>query len=70
MSDIPSDIQETASAVYVDACRHTNQAEIIARAILAERERCAQIAEANNHFPNEGAYIASIIRTPSQTGVQ
>lgn len=37
-------------------------AEIIRDAILAERERCAQIAENNEHFPQEGQFIAAAIR--------
>lgn len=34
----------------------------IAQAILAERERCANIAESNDAFPFEGAHIAQAIR--------
>jgi hypothetical protein len=36
-----------------------------ARAILAERERCALVAENSNAWPQEGADIAHAIRNPS-----
>jgi hypothetical protein len=46
MSDIPSDIQDAADRVRSDiyGLRARDGAAIIARAILAERERCTQIA--------------------------
>jgi hypothetical protein len=53
MTDIPSDIQETARAAFASiASVDWIDAEIIiAHAILAERERCAQIAEAHHAYP-------------------
>lgn len=47
--DIPEDVMEAARAVYLDGCLYgyTDQQFIdaIARAIMAERERCKKIAE-------------------------
>jgi hypothetical protein len=62
------DIMQVADNVHFDASiSPTDEVaiEVIARAILAEREACAKIAEDNNHFPAEGEWIASLIRTPS-----
>jgi hypothetical protein len=36
--------------------------ELVRDAILSERERCAKIAENNDHFPQEGEFIARLIR--------
>lgn len=49
MTDYPEDIRETAIGVYADFMFRNSGGisieEMIARAILAERERCATIAE-------------------------
>lgn len=46
MSDIPEDVLEAAQAVVDDInLNDASAAPAIARAILAERERCARIAE-------------------------
>ena len=65
---IPGDIMNTAHSI-VDTYgagspieRKISHAIVIARALLAERERCAQIAENNDYFPSEGAAIAAAIR--------
>ena len=48
MTAIPEDIRETAIGVYTDFMFHNSDGisieEMIARAILAERARCAAIA--------------------------
>lgn len=48
MTKIPKDIRETAAGVYTDFMFHNSGGisieEMTARAILAERERCAKIA--------------------------
>lgn len=44
MTDIPEDIKKAAEAAFYEAWDHGHD-EAIARAILAERERCAQIAD-------------------------
>lgn len=62
---IPEDIVKAGRRCY-DALGRGSIAdsERIARAILAERERCAKIAEDNNHWPAESEFIAGLIRTP------
>lgn len=93
MTDIPEDIQETANSIALEfnslaqeclildkppAVAVEYGAQRIACAILAERERCAQIAaDEDGHFSQWGedrntkvaqatcADIASAIRTPS-----
>lgn len=74
MAEIPDDIREKARATADDIRQRFphDHAEIIARAILAERERGAQIAEADardyaayrDHWPlrDACARIASAIR--------
>jgi len=49
MSEIPEDVMFIARAVVLEADfphRATNLAEVFARAIMAERERCAGISDA------------------------
>jgi len=43
--DIPQDVWETAQSSIAEGMRSTNIPEAVARAILAERERCAKVAE-------------------------
>lgn len=69
MDEIPEDVWEAAESVG-QAIPHgpgdavTVTVGDIARAILAERERCALVAEASNAWPQEGADIARDIRNP------
>ena len=49
--------------VIIDAYFHSHDLlNAIASALMEERERCAKIAEGNDHFPAEGEFIASLIR--------
>ncbi|MFD1944691.1 hypothetical protein [Paradevosia shaoguanensis] len=43
--DIPQDVWETAQSSIAEGMRSTNIPEAVSRAILAERERCAKVAE-------------------------
>jgi hypothetical protein len=72
-SDIPDDIMKTARelcqseqfhlmAVFGKAILDEGTIEVVARALLAERERCAIVAENDDYFPSEGAAIARAIR--------
>ena len=72
MSDvtIPEDIMRTAQAAAKEAAMRSlktgelNPEMVIARAILAERERCAKIAENWNYPPENTAHgIAHAIRS-------
>lgn len=67
MTDIPPDIRSAAIAV-VDRGYNVGLIDAVAEALMAEREaqkeRDAKIAEDNNHWPQEGDYIASLIRSP------
>lgn len=45
MTDIPDDIMKAAWAVLQDEGHSESDAERIARAIMAERERCAKVAD-------------------------
>jgi hypothetical protein len=60
-SEIPADIRTKAEAV-VDRGYNVGLIEAVSAALMSERERCAQIAEANNSWPQEGAEIAAEIR--------
>lgn len=83
--DIPQDVWDAAEKpafrVKMDAAagQWWDIHPTIARAIMAERERCANVAEADNGLapggagkfdfgPNTARRIASAIRNPSQTG--
>lgn len=64
MTDIPDDIMKAAREHFG---AHADPYEDIARAIMAERERCAQIAEHLNGWGSCGSnghaeHIARIIR--------
>jgi hypothetical protein len=70
-SEIPASVMYIAGEVVADIFhdvemmhpdRIEEAARPIAEAIMAERERCAQIAENNDHFPQEGEFIARLIR--------
>lgn len=69
MSEVPEDVRITASRVYWDHVHeHEKNIERIANAILAERERCADIAESLQHDPRtaqHGLSIAEAIRSES-----
>lgn len=72
MSDIPEDVVLAAQA---EMAKGDTAFMTVARAILAERERCAQIAENkankhgwNYHLPSVGREIASAIRSPERAG--
>ena len=57
---IPDDVMEAAKEAHANFARSSvtdNLTVIIARAILAERERCARIAEAEWVWPNTAAAI-------------
>lgn len=93
MSDIDEDIRETANRYATEVLRNSffgSQDEermiaqivhlVCARAIKAERERCARIAERSTpyrilpsgdgatytQFPGKGTLIAAAIRTPDR----
>nr|WMC99324.1 hypothetical protein RAR13_11765 [Aminobacter aminovorans] len=82
MSDIPRDIESKADDVWYEALSGWQKYEdlpdpvpFIARAILAERERCAQIAENTVDFADDGLstfdaaqIIAAAIRSPERAG--
>lgn len=65
--EIPSDIRITAKAVieqYLGGSIYQQDCiDDVAAALLAERERCAKIAE--TQFNTEAFRIAAAIRTPS-----
>lgn len=83
MSEIPDDVMAKATAVWEETRFSTSSNPMtfinpVARAILAERERCAKIAEDDDgHFTWSGAdknaamlqtcarEIAAAIRTPT-----
>lgn len=50
MTDIPDDVMMNAERLY-DEGGYKTVPEIIAEAILAERERCARIADRNDMSP-------------------
>lgn len=68
MSEIPEDVMKTARA---EASRWFNSigsseyhfADAIARAIIAERERCAKIAEGCDLDPEYAEFVAQAIRS-------
>lgn len=55
-ADIPQDVWKAAHAVF--SASIGDGPEPIARAIMAERERCAEVAE--THFPQVPSYAADI----------
>ena len=67
--DVPEDIRKQAQDIVqqlgTDIPRGL-MAHAIAQALLferlAQRERDAKIAEGNDHFPEEGDYIAGLVR--------
>lgn len=64
-NDISDDAWEAARERVVAIRVFTGEEamiEIVARAIMAERERCAKVAESNNEWPQEGEEIATAIR--------
>ncbi len=71
MNEIPDDIRETARQMaQVVADRYVEPLDVdlmmtFAEALLAERERCAKIAEIYPAFGNRA--IASAIRAPSRS---
>ncbi|TBW33579.1 hypothetical protein EYW49_20065 [Siculibacillus lacustris] len=74
MTDIPEDVMRAARAV-AKGMFDPIDVEEIARAILAERERCAKIAEGWEATMRRGQYIddalksvAAAIRAPREEG--
>jgi hypothetical protein len=65
---IPEDIQRLAMAHVAGWGGSASSIGMVAAAMLSERlaqkERDAKIAEGNDHFPEEGDFIASLIRQP------
>lgn len=65
VAEMPADVMEIALAC-IDAQDMESEVKAIARAIMAERERCAKIAQLPTAFGNEGdqraAMIAAAIR--------
>lgn len=60
---IPDETLKTAESVYAKLGRGSRpDTDTIARALMAERERAARIAENDDHFPQEGEHIAAAIR--------
>ena len=68
MSEIPEDIAKVASTIAsgffaAQTVAHAFLAGAIERAIHAERDRCALLAENCDSFPFEGDHIGKLIRS-------
>lgn len=70
MTDIPADIMRAAMDAYDNAAPRTPVTQIIARAIVAERERCASLLDAaSSHFAEKAKAASDRRRAVSYESV-